>query len=187
MSDPFNQTQRTRIKALFDQYSNFSEIDKSEIVSEIARVIQCDGFDHCLIMREEQFKPNVRRTDFFVKLINTITGVIGPINITRPISRIMHFNWYYGAHNNFYRIKCFAFNYGRLEIVWWLEKLIDNNEDEHSEDFTDDTGMNVDNIEDGEESESEELRSTFVCKPDAMHTILTAIESLHKRLCKLGV
>ena len=37
------------------------------------------------------------------------------------------------------------------------------------------------------DSEDEDLESHFVKKSNSMHTIISAIESLHKRLCKLGV
>ena len=191
MADIFTRDQGDKLRELFRKYTSFNEDEIHDHILDIHDLITDNVDNDEWLLWDEDFKQDVDWQEFFVEFINIITITKGAIQITKPNKSIMHFTWHYGEHNNIYRIKCFAFD-SDSSLQWQLQKKTDYWHNDHSDDETEDEGMKYNDIhfqddDDWDEDWDEGLRSNLNNQSNSMHTIISAIESMHTRLCKLGV
>ena len=193
MADVFTSEQAERIDILLKKYTNCSDRRRRAIIARVKDLIEeYISFNYWLLF-DDEFKDGVKRRKFFVRFINVITGTKGPKQITEVNSRIIHFTWHYGIHHNTYRIKCHA-NLTGPTLQWQLQKITDYQEEYRSGSETEDEGMKYhdkyfqeDDDDEWDDDWDEGLHSNLNNQSNSMHTIISTVESMHERLCKLGV
>jgi len=191
MADVFTSEQAEKVDRLLQKYTTLDTRGRRSFRRDVKDVIKEDVSFRNRVLSDWDFIPGVDIQKFFEKLIRVITGIRQVEQVTQVNLKIFHFTWHYGVHNNIYRIKCHV-NPRNSSRYWVFQKITDDWYDQNSGADTDDEGMNFDDInfqdedewaDDWDQVNAANLRTQF----DSMHTIISAIESMHTRLCKLGV
>jgi len=209
MSDKDTPFREKEMRQVLEQYTTYDKTQINSTLREVKMIVNSNGnaSNPSALVSSDSFRDGVDWKQFFVDFINAMVGSKRFIQFTLLGRKMMFFKWEYGSHGNVYRLLC-STNVEDEERYydWKLSKIAEDSSSVGSD--TPDTPRGfMDNIEvnnDWDVNDEHEVEPDYAWAIDsdgwsdsdseseerghlAMQHALLTLESLHERLCRLGV
>ena len=209
MSDKDTPFREKEMRQVLEKYTTYDKTQINSTLREVKMIVNSNGnaSNPSPLVSSDSFRDGVDWKQFFVDFINAMVGIKQFIQFTLLGRKMMFFKWEYGSHGNVYRLLCSTYVEDRERYYdWKLSKIAEDNSSVGSD--TPDTPRGfMDNIEvnnDWDVNDEHEVAPDYAWAVDSdgwsdsdseseerghlsmQHALLT-LESLHERLCRLGV